>query len=179
MLTNNPKKLTIDPDGTIILHSKHLYKDSATAFVYRQLQNDLIYISKSIIDALQFKRCTVSFNFGGFEYNSGWYELHADMEKVLIVLTVFFDCPRNGYSISLWDKNTPSCEEDQNFWSKISGNKNFCPGKLAFCHHEEDSDECISGFNSKTQDLVYKYFLEIQDIYLSIGSVTHIIKSLL
>ncbi|MBK1986650.1 hypothetical protein A0J48_003685 [Sphaerospermopsis aphanizomenoides BCCUSP55] len=149
-----------------------------TDFNYRQLENNLIYISDSIIQAYKSNKLELIVDH---QYNenfpsSRYYEIEANLEKSFIELGVYFSWPNNIYIIRIWDKSMTPTDKDKKIWKS----KAPCPGHLAWQHENEDlSEEGFSDFDSGLHKLIYEYVQKIQDFYLSAGGISPEIKNLL
>lgn len=146
-------------------------------FAYRQLENNLIYISESIIQAFNSNKCDLSVWTEEAEPGLYMFEVNANLEKSFIELAVYFSWPNNMYVVRVWDKNSGSSEKDKKIWSR----KENCPGKLVLNWSDEDlsSEQGFQDFDSGLHRLVYEYVKKIQDFYLSSGGVSPEIKNLL
>lgn len=148
-----------------------------TDFNYRQLENNLIHISESIIQAYKSNKCELKFHDNYAEPSSSYYEIEANLEKSLIELEVGFDWPNNMYIIRIWDKSLAPTDKDQQIWRS----KAPCPGHLAWQYENSDlsSEGEFSDFDSGLHKLIYQYVNKIQDFYFSSGGVSPEIKNLL
>jgi hypothetical protein len=146
---------------------------------YRQLENNLIYISDSIIQAYKSDKCElkVSHEYDENFPSSRIYEIDATLEKSFIELGVYFNWPNNMYIIRIWDKSMTPTDKDKKIWKS----KAPCPGHLAWQYEDEDlsSERGFSDFDSDLHKLIYEYVKKIQGFYLSAGGVNPEIKNLL
>ncbi|RCJ23505.1 hypothetical protein A6S26_02910 [Nostoc sp. ATCC 43529] len=149
-------------------------------FVYRQLENNLVYISDSIIREINSGNCKIKFwNDNVSDSMSEAVGLSVDLEKAFVEMETSINCP-NSYLVRLWSKETPSSEEDKKRWYSKEAP---CPGHLAWecCDDDGVSEEEMETnyFDSGLQKLVSKYIATIKKAYLSAGSISPEIKSLL
>lgn len=149
-------------------------------FTYRQLENNLIYISDSIVRAIKSGKCEISFwvddENPALGQGSGFT---ANLEKSYVEMEMMFNGP-NTYLVRVWNKNSSPSERDKKRWY----NKTIpCPGQLAWeCSDSDDvSEEEMEThyFDKDLQGLVYKYIGVIEQAYLSAGCVNIEIKGLL
>ncbi|BAZ51669.1 hypothetical protein NIES4103_43270 [Nostoc sp. NIES-4103] len=156
-----------------------MMKKNRSDFAYRQLENNLIYIYESIIQAFKSNKCELKV----YAENEGndtclrLYEIDASLEKSFIELGVYFSGPNDMYRIRIWDKSITPLEEDKKLWKS----KQPCPGHLVWQYEDEDlsSERGFSNFDSDLHKLIYEYVKKIQDFYLSAGSVSPEIRNLL
>lgn len=147
-------------------------------FAYRQLENNLLYISESIIKSIKSGNCEIKFwNDTHDIYQS--VGLSVDLEKSFLEMEIELNSP-NSYLVRLWSKNSSPSEEDKKVWY----NKNSpCPGHLAWecCDTDILNEEQLETHNFDTgmQKLIAKYIGIIKKAYLATGSVISEIKSLL
>ena len=153
-------------------------ENKRTDLIYRQLENNLIYISDSIIQAYKSNKCelTVCHEYDENDASLRVYIVDANLEKSFIELGVYFKWPNDNYIIRIWDKSITPTDNDKKIWNK----KEPCPGHLAWQYENEDlSEEGFSNFDSGLHKLIYEYVKKIQDFYLSSGGVSPEIKNLL
>lgn len=155
-------------------------EQSRTDFEYRQLENNLLYISEAIIQAFQSGKCDLKAGADD-STDSCWHDIQADMEKSFVEIDVYWNYPYNGYAIRIWDKNTPPSEQDKESWRKRWKNRISCPGHLTWEYSDEDTshESGVSSFDSGLHKLIYKYVMKLQDVYFCAGSVSSTIKNLL
>ena len=155
-------------------------------FDYRQLKNNLNYISESIIQSFKAGKCQLKAwaeepNY--YDPRRSYYEIQADMEKAFVEIVVYFEYPDDGYLIRIWDKNIPASEKDEKTWN-VKNKEALCPGHLTW---EYEDDKIIDGeqgienpeFDSDIHSLIHEYVKKLHDFYFSVESVTPILKDLL
>lgn len=74
-------------------------QNTRTDFAYRQLENDLIYISESIIQAFKCKKCELKVSAEDSEPGLMLYEVDANLEKSFIELATYFSWPNDMYVV--------------------------------------------------------------------------------
>ncbi|WP_375506566.1 hypothetical protein [uncultured Nostoc sp.] len=150
-------------------------------FAYCQLENNLVYISESIIRELKSGNCEIKFWNDDVSDICEGVGLSVDLEKTFVEIEVLINAP-NSYLVRLWSKGSSPSEEDKKLWYNKEGS---CPGHLVWECYDTDIDILTEEemktyyFDTGLQKLVAKYIGTIKKAYLSIGSVSSEIKSLL
>ncbi|MCY7333334.1 MAG: hypothetical protein LH649_11905 [Pseudanabaena sp. CAN_BIN31] len=154
-------------------------KNNDKSFDYRQLENDLSYISESIIQAMKDGKCNLrAFSEGENQDSSRFYRIDADLEKSFIEMEIFFNWPEDSYSIMMWDKNIAPTENDKKIWGSRKKDISNCVGTLAWQCSDEESDENCHQFSPEIHSLIYQHVEKLQNFYFSYGSVSSKIKDL-
>lgn len=147
-------------------------------FAYRQLENNLAYISESIIRELKSGNGEIKFLNNDSDICEAW-GLNVNLEKSFVEMGVEINCP-NSYLVRLWSKDSSPSEEDKKCWYNKEASY---PGHLVWecCNTDLVSEEEMEThyFDPGLQKLVAKYIGTIKKAYLSAGSVSPEIKSLL
>ena len=154
-------------------------QNNRSDFTYRQLENNLIHISESIIQGLKSNKCELktSTDYEENDASIRLSEIDVSLEKYFIELGVYFSWPNDMYIIRVWDKSITPSEKDKKNWKS----KEPCPGHLVWQDEDEylSSEQGFSNFDSDLHKLVYEYVKKIQDFYLSAGGVSPEIRNLL
>ncbi|MGF2014061.1 MULTISPECIES: hypothetical protein [unclassified Nostoc] len=125
-------------------------------FAYRHLENNLVYISESIIREIKSGNCEIKFWDDASDIGEA-VGLSVDLEKSFVEMIVEINCP-NSYLVRLWSKGSSPSEEDKKCWYNKEGS---CPGHLVWecCNTDLVSEEEMEThhFDTGLQRLVAKY----------------------